>query len=119
MLLMHKDTPVAKVDVHNHLILGYDEIYNEKEIPLGTKGNGKTQEQILLSHWYKSRSIPGTRPNLRNIEEKIGIAKTDMFYYSSGISITDTYWLKEENDEILWKDINYHDNGFEPVKEII
>lgn len=30
MLLMHKDTPVAKVDVHNHLILGYDEIYNEK-----------------------------------------------------------------------------------------
>lgn len=50
MLLMHKDTPVAKVDVHNHLILGYDEIYNEKEIPLGTKGNGKTQEQILLSH---------------------------------------------------------------------
>ena len=47
MLLMHKDTPVAKVNVNNHIILGYDEIYNEKEIPLGTKGNGKTQEQIL------------------------------------------------------------------------
>ena len=115
MLLMHKDTPVAKVNVNNHIILGYDEIYNEKEIPLGTKGNGKTQEQILLNHWYKSRSIPNARPNLKNIEEKIGIAKTDMFYYSSGISITDTYWLKEENDEILWKDINYHDNGFEPI----
>lgn len=115
MLLMHKNIPIAKVRIDNHIILGYDEIYNEKELPLGTRGNGKQQEQILLNQWYASRSIPGIRPNLRNIEEKIGIRKSDMFFYNSGISITDTYWFKEEDEEINWKDINYHDNGFDPV----
>lgn len=114
MYLMHKDIPVAEVSFING-ILSYDKILNKDELPIGTIGNGKTQEQLLLSHWYKSRSIPRNRPGMSHITEKLGIERADMFMYSSGISITDTYWFKEENDDLLWSDVNYHDNGFEPL----
>ena len=114
MFLMHKDTPVAEISYING-VMEYERILKRDELPVGTIGNGKIQEQILLNHWYKSRSIPKNRPNMAHITQKLGIERADMFMHSSGISITDTYWFKEESDDILWKDVNYHDNGFEPL----
>lgn len=111
---MHQDIPVAEIGFENG-IMEYEKILKRDELPIGTTGNGKVQEQILLNHWYKSRSIPKNRPNMAHITEKLGIERADMFMHSSGISITDTYWFKDEKDDILWKDINYHDNGFEPL----
>lgn len=115
MILMHRDTPVAKIEMINNKPVRYLKIYTEELLPIGTKGNGSKQEQILLNHWYKSRSIPNLRPNIQSIENKIGKSMTELFIKSSGISLTDTYWFKDEQNTVKWSDINYHDNGFEPV----
>lgn len=76
------------------------------------------KNNVTPSRWYMKNAEyilflrKGKAKPINNISSK---TVHHMFYYSSGISITDTYWIKEENDEILWKDINYHDNGFEPI----
>lgn len=115
MILMHKNIPVAKIKLVNNIPIFYEEIINKEHLPIGTKGNGPEQDKILLNHWYQSRSIPNLRPNLSNIEKSIGLSKTEAFIKSAGVSITDTYWLKEKDQNIIWENINYHDNGFSPI----
>lgn len=115
MQLMHKNTLIAEVKMVGNKPTNYEKIYNEELLPKGTLGNNSSQEQILINHWYKSRSIPNLRPNLHKIEEKIGITATDAFIKSAGVSLTDRYWFKNENKDIKWEDINYHNNGFLPV----
>lgn len=114
MILMHKDTPVAEVVFENKYPVAYKEIYNE-EIPIGTKTAFKPQERILLKKWYESRAIPELRKNFKIIEDKLGMDRATLFLKSSGISLTDTYWFREKEDILLWKDINFHDNDFDNV----
>lgn len=115
MILMNKNEPVAILDYIDSTPTGYKKIINDNGIPLGTKGLNEEQEKILFTHWYKSRSIPNIRPNLTKIEQKLGMDIAEALSKSMNISITDTYWVKEEDSLATWEDINYHDNGFDMV----
>lgn len=116
MILMFQDTPVAKLRCNKFKPIGYEEIYDKNKLPLGTKGFNDEQEKILFSHWYNSRAIPQTRPNLLDVENKLGMEINEAIIKSMAISITDCYWIKEDNLDCInlkWKDINYHNNGFD------
>ena len=120
MILMHRDIPAAEVTVENNKITGYKAVFDKDNIPPGTLGHNKTQTQILLKDWYESRSIPAGRVNLDNIIKKIGIDPARAFFNNAGVSLTDTYWLKTDvNDGIKWIDINFHQNGFDPLLPLI
>lgn len=112
MILMHGDKPAAEIEMNGNILAGYRHIYDKKELPIGTIGNSKEQEHILINHWVKSRLIPGLRPNIPEIEKILGISKTDAFIQSAGISLTDTYWIKAPSSEIKWEQVNFHRNGF-------
>ena len=115
MTLMHKNIPVAKLKMEDNKPVGFEMIYKIDELPLGVKGNNLEQDRILLKHWYESRTIPNLRPNIIFLEQKLGISIAEAFIKSAGVSLTDTYWLKDENSDISWEEINYHKNGFSQV----
>ena len=116
MMLMNQNTPVALLDFVGDIPIGYKKIIDKNKIPLGTIGVNKEHEKILFSHWFKSRAIPNIRPNLEKIEQKLGINISEATINSMCLSITDTYWIKNNSEiDFCWEDINYHDNGFDMV----
>lgn len=115
MILMHQNTPVAKIEMNEKIPVGYKEIIKPEELPLGTYHANQSTTRLLLLRWYESRSIPSARPSLKKIENMLGKNKAELFMLASGVSITDGYWFKDENDNVSWEMINYHDNGFDEL----
>lgn len=115
MILMHKNIPVAEIRMVCNRPVGFSKIYDETELPTGTNAKIKEQEYLLIKRWYESRAIPNLRPDLTNIQNKIGMSAAEAVIKSAGISLTDTYWFKEENSNLTWEDVNFWDNGFVPV----
>lgn len=111
MILMHKNTPVADVLVINGKIFSIKKILNEKHLPEGTLMQTSELLQRSLSNWQSVRAVPSERQNAEQIIKKIGCSLSEAALKNMGVSLTDCYWFKEDND-LTWKDVNYHDNGF-------
>lgn len=114
MYLMHRDKVAAEVEVdHKNRPIGIKTIIDENEMPVGVFSRNKQTMKLLFDSWLKSRSVPEARPNLQQIEKKLGKAQSDFFMQNAGVSLTDGYFFSENKNAILWKDINFHNNGFD------
>ena len=109
MILMHRDTPVADVAVANGKIHKLLKVYNESELPVGCAG---FLAERMLQNWQNMRTIPEDRQGKERIEQVLGCSVSEALLKSFSVSLTDTYWLKEAEMPICWKDVNFHDNGF-------
>lgn len=112
---MHKNTPVAEVEIINNIPIEYKKIINKNELPIGTYSPNSLTGKLLFKKWVDSRAIPSARPNIKNLESKLGLNRTELFLKTAGVSINDTYWFCEEPGKVNWEDMNYHDNGFDEV----
>ncbi len=112
--MMHKDTPVAKVRFENNVPVQYEDIYNESDIPIGTIGRLPIWQKKFLEEWVKSRAIPSARPGMLKLYNSLGTNSAELFIKNAGISLTDTYWFKTD-ENIKWTDVNFHTNGFDQV----
>jgi len=113
MLLMFKDTPVAEVITSSNIPIGYKKIFEEELCPKGTVTSNKIAEPLLFKEWIKSRSIPSERQNIKRIQYALHCTPSDLFVKNLGVSLTDSYWLKEEGSPLTWGDVNYYSNPFE------
>lgn len=69
---------------------------------------------MQTNEWFKGRGIPSWRKDLEELLEKLNISSQEELlnkYYA--LSLSDQYWLKEENSNVEWKDINFFTNNFE------
>ena len=110
--LMHGDKPCAIIDPEFHLILS---VLDKNELPVGVYNDNDMIQGTLYRNWLKSRAIPKGRPGLSNILSKIDKSMADSFLDFHGVSLTDTYWVKEKDSPLTWKDVNFHENGFYPL----
>ncbi len=115
LILMHKNTPVAELCFVGNTPVRYGTVFSRQEIPTGTMGNNEVWQKRFLSEWYKSRAIPEVRPRLSEIEKKLGHSAAELFVQNAGISLTDCYWFSEPGTEICWEEVNFYQNGFDPV----
>lgn len=113
--LMHKNIPVAEIKLDANHIIGFEKIFYSEELPIGLQKISSMLLPILLNKWEKSRSVPLGRIQIDMISQKLGITPEEGFMLSHGVSLTDTYWIKEEKENLFWEDINYHQNGFVSV----
>lgn len=68
------------------------------------------------NNWIKERIPPKHRKHMKELLEQIGLNTfKDIIDYSKGLSLTDTFWIKPENINLEWKDINLFDNEFNDV----
>ena len=74
-----------------------------------------------IDEWWKSRAIPSTRDGIRRVLESLGAASTgELLDRTYGLSLSDQYWVRHEDDPVEWKDINFFDNPFdEALGEIL
>lgn len=94
----------------------YD-IYNIDYAPLSISNANKTLGANLLKQindWFKGRGIPSWRKDLEKLLEKLNVSSPEeLLNKSYALSLSDQYWLKEENSNVKWQDINFFTNDFE------
>ena len=118
VILMNKNTKVLKADIDDKgdftCVL---DIYNIDYAPLAIySANFDKSKSVLkaLNDWFKGRGIPSWRKDLEKLLNNLGINYTyELLLKSYGLSLSDCYWIKEENSDIKWENINFFDNNFE------
>ena len=117
--LMNKNKKVFdfKYNDEDHLIVGFERNYpdNEKYAPFGLIKNDDIDKNSF-NKWWKNRQIPASRNGLKEILNKSGIYDEDNFDLLDAkaycLSLSDQYWVKKYNENILWEDINFFENEF-------
>lgn len=118
-ILMNKNTKVALInlDTNYNMINKIYEIYNIDYAPLSLQNAVKDKSQSetkVLNKWFKDRGIPSWRKDVEKLIEKLKVNSLDeLLNKAYALSLSDQYWIKEENQEIEWKDINFFTNDFE------
>lgn len=111
---MHKDVEVlkGKYDFERHSFREI-EVFNEKHLPVGTVTDGVFSLKKLNS-WIHWRGIPGYRVGLMQLMERLQIKEPlELLEKAHMLSVSDCYWLKEEGEEVSWKDINFFHHSFD------
>lgn len=110
--LMHGNKPCAVVDPEFGIILS---VIRRDEMPVGTFHEDKMIMNELYKSWLKTRAIPKGRPGMDKILSKVDGCLADAFLDFHGVSLTDTYWIREKDSPLTWEDVNFHANGFYPM----
>ena len=83
MLLMHKDTPAAKIHYNGSVITNVT-ILDEKHYPVGASQRPRLAASDL-QRWFAKRTIPAERQGLAAIESAIGCNyRKPLFFVTKG-----------------------------------
>ena len=113
--LMHKRFQVAEMELDETtgFILKIAEVYEPKHLPIGVSFKNGIADRGALNEWWTDRSIPASRSGVRNALENLNITNTKMLLVRCfGLSLSDQYWIKPQDANISWEEINFFDNSF-------
>ena len=117
--LMNKNKKIFDFEYSDeeHIIVKFERSYpdNENYAPFGLiKNNNIDKNQF--NKWWKNRQIPASRMGLKEVLYKSNIYDKDNFDLLDAkaycLSLSDQYWVKRIDEDILWEDINFFDNEF-------
>ena len=116
--LMHFDTPLVEFSAEGKAEpdIKIIKVYNENKnlIPLDLA----EVSAVGIESWVKHRSIPKNRAYVDNLLSAMGLSINrpfDLMRISKGLSLNDSYWLKEAGSTDTFDGINLYDNRFSRV----
>lgn len=116
--LMNKNTKVALIeyDITYDIISKIYDMYNIDYAPLSIKNANMDKSKNLakeLNLWFKGRGIPSWRKDVENLIEKLNVSTTEeLLSKAFALSLSDQYWIIQEDEKIEWKNINFFENDF-------
>ena len=113
--LMHKTKPVLhmEIDESTGIISAVEAVLAPEHLPVGISCVGDAVDRHALNNWWVGRSIPASRDGLRNVLEALNIPSPQILLTKCyGLSLSDQYWVRPENSNLHWEDINFFDNPF-------
>ena len=117
--LMNKNKKIFNFEYNDeeHIIVKFERNYSDNEdyAPFGLiKDDNIDKNQF--NKWWKNRQIPASRNGLKEVLHKSDIYDKDNFDLLDTkaycLSLSDQYWVKKVDEDILWEDINFFDNEF-------
>ena len=114
-LLMHKNVLVADLDLDNETghILKIIKIFNVQHFPVGIVDKNGIADRVALNDWWVDRSIPASRSGVKKALEVLNISNPKILLTKCfGLSLSDQYWIKPQNEDISWETVNFFDNEF-------
>jgi len=114
-ILFHKETPVLsiKIDESTGIISTLGKCHSFEHLPVSVQSKGNIIDRKTLNKWWVSRCIPASRAGLSNLLDTLEISSPQLLLTKCyGLSLSDQYWVKPENSDLHWKDINFFDNPF-------
>lgn len=113
--LMHKNVLVADLDLDNETghILKIIKIFNVQHFPVGIVDKNGIADRVALNDWWVDRSIPASRSGVKKALEVLNISNPKILLTKCfGLSLSDQYWIKPQNEDISWETVNFFDNEF-------
>ena len=114
-LLKHKDIDVALLAINEEgNVVTVKDVFQPGHLPLScVMEDGKINSK-WLSQWWDERGIPASRELYRAVMAEIGVTgKNRLLLECNGLSLTDHYWIVNENESKKWKDVNFYENDFD------
>jgi len=114
-LLKHKDIDVALLVINEEgNVVTVKEVFQSEHLPLScVMEDGKINSK-RLSQWWDERGIPASREQYHAVMAEIGVTgKNRLLLECNGLSLTDHYWIANENESKKWKDVNFYENEFD------
>lgn len=116
--IMNKNTPVllAELNAENTFTQIYEYYHLEySPLLLANAYNKRALNPLhVLNEWFHGRGIPSWRKNLEKLLESLNIkSPTALLNKAYGLSLSDQYWLKPEQENLTWDQINFFHHDFE------
>lgn len=106
MYLMAKDSPVLKIEQDRCVVL-------EKDLlPFSLRKDNVTLEDFY-GMWIGNRAMQLSRTNGKMILNSLRVSQTNAYKICMachGLSLADMYWLKEEEEDLTWDEVNLFQN---------
>lgn len=121
LTLMNRTREVAEVvyDTREKRFSKVKELLDLKRGPIGVAAD-KALPLPALNEWWRGRGIPDTRANIDRLLREAGCAvPEELLERNLGLSLSDQYWVRPHGSGLLWEDINFFNNGFEPVAALL
>lgn len=121
VILMNKKTPVLEAEYLDNLAV-FSKVYQVINIdyaPLIIKKTYLANENLeqALTEWFRNRGIPEGRDRLDMLLSKLNVSSpTALLNKAFGLSLSDQYFIKPENEKINYEDINFFDNDFNDLE---
>ncbi len=114
--LMHKDTPIAKIEIdEGGMIKKLVEVINAEHFPFGTAPKRNRLDSTGLRRWWDNRRIPISRDdigNLTNTSIPANATTHSLLLICKGLSLSDCYWIRQEGSKETFNDVSFFENGF-------
>lgn len=113
--LMNKNTPVLsfEYDLDEHKAVRITNKANLEAAPMGLADRHGEISKYELNYWWQHRAIPASRDQIDRLLDNLRLDSTlELAEKSFGLSLSDRYWLNDEDDPKQWTDINFFDNEF-------
>lgn len=119
--LMQKNIPVAQLKMQEETgyILSVDEVYDARRMPLGTIFSDGKVNFSAVSHWWKKRSIPMSRSGIVQALRMLQLdTPQELLTKCLGLSLSDQYWIRPENMQQNWEEVNFFSMIFRKISAI-
>lgn len=115
MILMNKNTKVLSF-LYNEDLSSIEKVLNifhAEYAPIGTRDiHGKITRKAF-SDWWEDRAVPDTRDGFKDVLLSMpSLSSAKLLEKCHGLSLSDQYWIREENSGLTWKEINFFDHDF-------
>lgn len=113
--LMHKNIPVLNVELDEAtgFVQKLGAVHRLEHLPLGTVDPHGIVDRTVLNAWWIDRCIPASRSGVRQALEMLNISTPQLLLTRCfGLSLSDQYWVKPENSDLQWENINFFNNPF-------
>ena len=112
--ILNADTLVLSFSYERTLIGDiYQDIlmHEPSQLPIRLKNECS---DAALGDWLNRRSVPVNRHHMEAMLGALNLQYPfDIMRYSHALSLNDTFWMKEESEDINFADINLYDNKFD------
>ena len=113
--LMHRNIAVADMEIDDAtgVVARVGTVCAAEHFPVGVAIKDGKPERRELNDWWIGRSIPASRQGIREALETLGIFSTQLLLDKCmGLSLSDQYWIRPENADIAWNEVNFFENPF-------
>ncbi|MEG2685051.1 MAG: hypothetical protein RR929_03200, partial [Erysipelotrichaceae bacterium] len=113
--LMNKDIEILdfSYDEETHNIDKIIDLIHPEYAPLGIIDYKTGISRKSFNNWWRDRAIPASRSKFKEVLEQLDITSSiELLERCFGLSLSDQYWIKEEDSLVSWSDVNFLTNDF-------
>lgn len=113
-VLMHRNVPVMDCIFENDTLLRGVRIHNMLHVPVGVTNVLGRVENRRLRMWWNRRHVGRDRVNWDYIKSILHCDGPDILArIAYGCSLSDQYWIKPAESDILFEDVSFFSNEFD------